>query len=109
MKDIEFLKKTDTSVLIAWKLPPQTGDLQVFVDIKCFKCKGSSCTSPCEKETYRPSQFNITSSNVTVEDLQPNTKYLFRISSKNVNSYQINKRNWAVMVKKVDTSGKMFV
>ena len=94
VQNVIFRDKTSSSVLIKWS-PPSRKINTVFYDIGCFKCKGKVCEVPCgRKTTYKPSNVNLTWTNVTVENLEANTQYMFVVYSKNNNSVLINQNEW---------------
>ena len=92
-------------VVIQW-FPPSRKINTVFYDIGCFKCRGDVCDDPCgRKPTYKPSNVDFTWTNVTVENLEANTQYMFVVYSKNNNSVLINGSKWLSVRKRVETEG----
>lgn len=103
--DVKLLRKTASSVVIQW-LPPLRKINRVFYDINCFKCRGEVCEDPCgNKPTYKPSKSNFTWTNVTVENLEASTQYMFVVHSRNNNSVLTDPSNWLSARKKVKTEG----
>ena len=108
VRELKFPHNTDNSVVIQW-LSPLRNINTVFYDIECFKCRGQVCEDPCGSKTmYKPSKFNLTQLNVTVENLESNTQYMFVVRSKNNNSVLTNQINWSTVRRKVKTEGISF-
>ena len=105
VQNVIFNRKTDSLVVIQW-FPPSRKINTVFYDIGCFKCRGDVCDDPCgRKPTYKPSNVDFTWTNVTVENLEANTQYMFVVYSKNNNSVLINGSKWLSVRKRVETEG----
>ena len=107
--DIKFIGRTETSIRLLWQAP-EPSNQDVLYDIKCNKCtsgsNSGSCEEPCGRSvTFKPSQNNLTQTNVTIQGLKGETEYEFVIYSKNSNSLRINKTNWASQRKKIKTEG----
>ena len=116
MKDVKFVDKTEKSITFLWQAPDARGtsDQLVQYDIKCNKCPSRSKSAPCNEPcgqlvTFKPSQNNLVSTNVTIQGLKQDTEYLFVIYSKNKNSEHINMTNWAKFEKKIKTEGMPYM
>ena len=116
MKDVKFIDKTENSITLLWNKPKTTGTTSqnVHYDIKCNKCPSRSTSAPCDEPCgrlvkFKPSQNDLTYTNVTIQGLEEDTEYLFVIYSKNENSENINMTNWARFKKKIKTEGMLVV
>lgn len=112
MKDVILTAKTENSITLLWKAPDTRGTTSqnVLYDIKCNKCPSRSKSASCDEACgglvkFKPSQNNLTYTNVTIQGLEEGTEYLIVIFSKNENSEYIDITNWARFEKIIKTEG----
>ena len=81
-------KITKSSIILKWD-EPLDNELNETLkyDVECCSCsssKSADCKEKYEHAKYNPDQHNLTTTSVTISNLKHNSKYKFKVYSKNM-------------------------
>ena len=101
---------TASSVTLLWKRPVRLFDQAVLYDVLCSKCPSGNASVPCKHPcgplvTFKPSQNDLTYTQVIIEGLDENTEYQFVVYSKNQHSLRLNRTYWKCRAVRMKTKG----
>ena len=81
-------KITKSSVILKRDKPLDNELNETFkYDVECYSCsssKSADCKEKYERAQYNPGQQNLTTTSVTISNLKHDSKYKFKVYSKNM-------------------------
>ena len=94
--DLNIRQIGGDTVNVTWIAPNGVGFLtEAFkYDIKCYLCTDNACNETCNNVKYTPRQNNLTQTFVKVSNLQPGSKYVFRVYPKNSLNQVVGREKW---------------
>ena len=81
-------------VEVSWTKPNNSLNETILYNVECFICNQSICNISCTNETYDPSSKNLSLTSVTVSNLIPGDRYVFRVYARNSLNNNVPKVEW---------------